>query len=256
MSVLRRLYETNQIRHFLVWLALYLVISIVAINIGAALEMPNHTAVAVPLAVLAVVMLMYLRRSGIDEDIGLGVEPAVSATRMWFYLPLVILVALPLLRGIRDDLTMLVIAAMILHYVGAGFLEEALFRGLLLQALLRKWRPLWAVVLTGLTFGFGHATSLFIGQTGTDTMLQIINATVVGLIFTLVVIATGSLTAVIVVHILYNVIAESSHVTEGPGIIVTGIVVLLIYGSWLLFGAGALDRLRQIAISQRPPDPT
>ncbi|QGU08763.1 CAAX amino terminal protease self- immunity (plasmid) [Corynebacterium occultum] len=251
---MKRLYEKNQVRHFLVWLALYLMATIVAVNLGVNVGISAHAAAVIPLGVLTVIMLAYLLRSGIGLQIGLGVSPAVPAARMWFYLPLLILIGLPLLRGVRDDLTILIGVTIIAHFVFVGFLEEVLFRGLLLHALLRKGRPVWAVIVTSLTFGLGHSASLFIGQGGTDTALQIINATLVGLLFTLVVIATGSLQAVIVAHILYNIIAEFSTIGEGTSLIIPAIAVLIIYGSWLLYGAGALSRLKEIAATQRPPD--
>lgn len=241
---MRHLYEKNEVRHFLVWLAIYLGLSIVAINIGAALGIGEHEIVALPLLVLAVVMLVYFRRTGIGPEIGLGTPAAVSAPRMWFYLPLLVLVGFPLITGVRDDLTALAVAAIVVHYAASGFLEEVLFRGLLLRALLKEGRPLWAVVISSLTFGIGHVISVLIGQSGQDTVFQIINATVVGLLFTLVVLATGNLTAVIIAHILYNIIATLSHTGQDAALILPGLVILVVYGAWLLFGAGGLDRLR------------
>lgn len=246
MDVMRRLYEANQIRHFLVWLGAYLGLSVVAINIGSAFGVSDHVAVAIPLAALALVLFVHLRRTRIAADIGLGVPSAVAASRMWFYLPLLVLVCLPLLGGVDKDMTALAVTAIVVHYAAVGFLEETLMRGLLLRALLEKWPPVWAVVVSALTFGVGHVVSLLIGQSASDTVLQIINATVVGLIFTLVVIATGSLTAVIVIHALYNILAGISGATEGTWIIFGGIAVLLLYGTWLLIGAGAATRLKEL----------
>ena len=245
---MRRLYEKDRIRHFLVWLAFYLGVSIVAINLGSALGVGEHAAAAVPLAVLAVAMAVHLRRSGIGPQIGLGVPPAVPAARMWFYLPLAVLALLPLLGGVREDLALGFAIAMTAHYVAAGFLEEVLFRGLLLRALLREWRPVWAVLLSAATFGVGHVANLLIGQSGADTVGQIINAAVVGLIFTLVVVATGDLRAVIVAHILHNIVARLSQGIDTIQLIVAGLMVLAVYGTWLLYGAGVRDRLKD-------PDP-
>ncbi|WP_235026753.1 CPBP family intramembrane glutamic endopeptidase [Dietzia lutea] len=242
---MRRLYARDPLRHFLVWLALYLGIDIIALNLESALDLPGHTVVAIPLAMLAVVITIYLVRSGVGRDIGLGVRPAVSLPRLWFYLPLVVLVALPLSTGVRADLTVLLIVAMVVHYVASGYLEEVLFRGLLLTHLLREWPATSAILLSALTFGLGHATSMLADQSGADTIWQVINPTVVGLLFTLVVVATGSLTAVIVAHVFYNIIAESAQVPDGLGVILTGLAVLAVYGPWLLYGAGGLTRLRE-----------
>lgn len=236
-------------KRFFVWLALYLVISIVSINIGINLGISDHGAAIIPLGCLSIALLIYVQRFGVDKQIGLGVAPAVPVARMWFYLPLLALVVFPLSRGLRGDLTVFLVIMIVLHYLFVGFLEEVLFRGFLLQALLKETRPLWAILVTAVTFGLGHVTSLLIGQGGADTLRQILNAIVVGLIFTLVVFVTGNLHAVIVAHILYNICAVLSPDTVGISTLIFGIVVLLIYGSWLLFGVGGREKLKN---SQRP----
>jgi len=242
---MHRLYAQNEIRHFLVWLAAYLVPSILLLNLGPAVGLSDHAILAVPLLVLSVVLFAYLRRTGIGTDVGLGVPAAVPAARLWFYLPLAVLVALPLAGGLRPDLTPLAVAAILVHFVSVGFLEEVLFRGMMLRALLRKWPPAAAVLLSAVIFGVGHAVGMLAGQGAGDTVLQVVNATLVGLVFTLVVVVTGSLTVVIVAHAAYNTIAALTGAQEGMALIGASLAVLVVYGSWLLFGAGALDRLRQ-----------
>src|SRR5699024_1414511 len=97
-SVSKRLYDKNQSRHFLVWLAICLVTSIVVINIEVNLGgVSMQTAAVIPLGVLSLILfstgclvphpVFYLRRTGIDRQLGLGVAPRISLGRMWFYLP-------------------------------------------------------------------------------------------------------------------------------------------------------------------------
>ena len=186
------LYENNPLRHFLLWLAAYLIVSIVAVNIGVNLGLSMPASAALPLGVLTVVLFAYLMRTGIGGQIGLGVPARVPARRMWFYLPLLLL---------------------------------------------------GAVTVSALTFGVGHAASLLIGENLGDTALQILNATVVGLVFTLVVLATGNLHAVIAAHFLYNAIAQIAQ-PSGVVLILAAVLLLVGYGGWLFYGAGVRDRLR------------
>ena len=239
-----RLFARDQLRHFFLWLAFYLVISVAAVNIGISLGLSVQASAAPPLGALAVVMALYLWRTGIGGQLGLGVPADVPARRVWFYLPLLLLVGLPPVFGFRTDLTALVVGAVLAHALFVGFIEEVLFRGMLLQALLQRNRPVWAVAVSALTFGVGHAVSLLIGQGAEDTALQIVNATVVGLIFTLVVMATGNLHAAIAAHVLYNAVAALAKPTDGVAHVVAGAVILVAYGGWLLYGAGVLDRLQ------------
>ncbi|MCK2199210.1 CPBP family intramembrane glutamic endopeptidase [Corynebacterium callunae] len=220
------------------WLAIYVVTSIVALNIGVNSGISFHSAAVIALVVLSMILLVYLLRTGIGSQIGLGVTSKVPILKMWIYLPLLILPGLPLIKGIRDDLTIFVAIIIVLHYLFVGFLEEVLFRGLLFHALLQKGKVNWAVIVTALTFGFGHAASLLIGQSSADTTLQIIDAMIVGLLFTAVVLKTGSLHAVIVIRILYNVVAEFSPSVESFDLLIPAILVLMNYGAWLFYGVG------------------
>lgn len=249
---MRRLYEKNQMRHFYVWLAIFLVVNIVAVNIGVNLGVSMHTAAVIPLGTLTLIMVIHLVRSGIATQIGLGRQSKVPAFRMWFYLPLWMLAFIPLTQGVRTDLTILLVITILGHFIAIGVLEEILFRGLLLKALLDQDKPVRAVVISSLTFGAGHAVSLLIGQGLTDTGLQIINATLVGFIFTMIVYLTGSLHAVIAAHILYNIMATVSVVTDGNLLILAGAGIVVVYGSWLLHLAGALQGRRQSAPAPAP----
>lgn len=96
---MKRLYDRNQLQHFFVWLAIYLVTSIVVINLGVNLGLSMQTAAVIPLGVLSVTLFFYLRRTGIGRQIGLGVAPRVSLGRMWFYVPLLALVCFPSQRA-------------------------------------------------------------------------------------------------------------------------------------------------------------
>lgn len=236
-----RLFDTDRMRHFYVWLALFLLLNIIAVNIGTTVGLDGHTSVVLPLAILTIALLTHLIRSGIAPRIGLGTPTQVPAARMWFYLPLWLLVAWPLLQGLRTDLSTLMLITIIGHFIAIGVLEEILFRGLLFRALLDEGKPVRAVIISTLTFGIGHAFSLLIGQGLTDTVFQIINATAVGFIFTMIVYLTRSLHVVIAAHILYNILATvgtGGAASQGHSLLLVGLVVALVYGAWLLFLAG------------------
>ena len=122
-------------------------------------------------------------------------------------------------------------------YTAVGFMEEVIFRGLMFKALLKKWNRFIVVVFISFTFAIGHIVSMAaIGQSGTDTVFQIINAFVVGFMFMEVILASGNLTICIIAHILYNFIgnismASSSHIE----IIVFNTVITALYFVYLIF---------------------
>lgn len=72
-------------------------------------------------------------------------------------------------------------------------LEELLFRGAITKILLRKYRPVKAVVISGLVFGIFHLNPA-----------QVVSATFIGILFAWLYYRTKSLVPGILIHILNN----------------------------------------------------
>lgn len=89
------------------WLAICLVTSIVVINIEVNLEGLDANRSGHTPGCLVPHPVFYLRRTGIDRQLGLGVAPRISLGRMWFYLPLLALICFPLVTGLREEMTWL-----------------------------------------------------------------------------------------------------------------------------------------------------
>lgn len=86
------------------------------------------------------------------------------------------------------------IVTIISNMIMAPIVEEIIFRGLMLSRL-RKAMPLWAaVVISSLLFGLAHGQILWIAY-----------ATILGLILSAVAVKTQSLTASILLHMVFNI---------------------------------------------------
>jgi len=75
----------------------------------------------------------------------------------------------------------------------APVIEETVFRGVVLRGFLNYYKPVYAIILSGLMFGFSH----FLPQ-------QIIGAIIIGILIGYVYYATRSLLLCIMVHIFHN----------------------------------------------------
>lgn len=234
---MKKLYERKAVLHSLIWLALYLVLNTITDNIAGAMNMDFNMVTAIPNLVLALICFFYLKRTGIAEDIGLLTKPAERTSVMLYYIPLLLLPFLNLFYGINTSLSAVEIVLLLAMYISVGFMEEIIFRGLMFKALLKKWNRFIVVVFISFTFAIGHIVSMAaIGQSGTDTVLQVANAFVVGFMFMAVILASGNLTICIIAHILYNFIgnismADSSHIE----IIVINTVITALYFVYLIF---------------------
>jgi membrane protease YdiL (CAAX protease family) len=86
-----------------------------------------------------------------------------------------------------------------------GFVEEVMFRGLMLNAL--KVRGLWkAAIITALLFGLTHALNVLAGKSLVEDVAQIYYAVGIGFAFAALVLHTGILWPLVLAHWLIDFI--------------------------------------------------
>jgi uncharacterized protein len=84
-----------------------------------------------------------------------------------------------------------------------GFVEEVIFRGLMLNAL--KVRGLWkAAIITALLFGLTHALNVLAGKSLAEDAAQIFYAVAIGFAFAALVLRTGILWPLVLAHWLID----------------------------------------------------
>ncbi len=116
-----------------------------------------------------------------------------------------------------------------------GFVEESLFRGLMLNAL--KARGPWkAAVITALLFGFTHALNSLTGKDVVENVLLICFALGLGFAFAALVLRKGILWPLIIAHWLINFVAFISNPGQSLGMLVeAGLAVIFIaYGVFVM----------------------
>ncbi|MFL2100660.1 CPBP family intramembrane glutamic endopeptidase [Desemzia sp. FAM 23989] len=213
----------------LFWLILYLLLATFIGNY-AQTDREVYLIGAVPQLLLASLCFLYLYRTGLSTEIGLTTPATESNKIMLYYLPLFFISGISLFYGFQTSLPLLDVLALLGLYTAVSFMEEVIFRGLMFNALSRKWKHLTVVLFISSTFAFGHIISLVATQmTGYETSLQIMNAFVVGFLFMVVMISSRNLKVCILAHILYNFLASISNVgsTRIEVVVVTTIIAVL-----------------------------
>jgi membrane protease YdiL (CAAX protease family) len=89
--------------------------------------------------------------------------------------------------------------------IGVGFIEELIFRGFLFQGINEKSGVKRAIIISGITFGFGHIVNLLRGYTFVEQMEQIIVAIAIGIVLALLVAITKNIIPGILFHIMFNI---------------------------------------------------
>jgi membrane protease YdiL (CAAX protease family) len=128
-----------------------------------------------------------------------------------------------------------------------GIVEEILFRGFLLYALVRVWGntrrgTLTAVAVPALIFGLTHILQMLAGNPLDDTLMTILNAFVGGLWYGSLVLLGGSLWPAVLIHAATNAsvqIGAASLATFDPTVANYAVATaaelpLVIAGLWLL----------------------
>lgn len=130
-----------------------------------------------------------------------------------------------------------------------GFAEEAIFRGLMLNAL--KAHGFWrAAIITALLFGLSHALNGLAGKSMAETGAQIFYAVAFGFTFAALVLKQGILWPLVIVHFLIDFVSflQRPDFTIAPAwnvlLVVALAVIFTAYGLFVMLQKDAI-KVRQ-----------
>jgi len=231
---MKRLYEKNPLVFALCWIGVYVVGFSMADGLSASLGLEKCITLPV-CVVMTAILLGWLKKEGLWQYFGLC-KGSISASKALYYLPLALLVSVNLWGGVKLNYRLVETVLYMLTMLGVGILEEVIFRGLLFKALCRENLKM-AVIVSSLTFGFGHIINLLSGAALLPTLLQIVYATAAGFLFTVWFLRSGSLLPCILTHsAVYALSAVAAE--QGPVLEVFGAAALTVvsvgYALWII----------------------
>ncbi|SEN86643.1 CPBP family intramembrane glutamic endopeptidase [Cryobacterium luteum] len=225
---MRTLQDTKPIWHALIWIAGYIAI----VNVGDAVSEAIGIAsagTALLLVVYSLALLGYLRGANRMRFYGLRRAEPGTMRLTAFYLPLFALTLFQYAKGLNSDLDAQTVVIACILMIGVGFVEELIFRGFLFRAVLAKKTVLRAIYLSGVAFGFGHIVNLLRGYTGSDQLIQLVAAIVIGIALGYVVAITQSILPGVLFHILFNISgALTTHDVVWDTVLVGAMAVVLV----------------------------
>ncbi len=177
-----------------------IVVYLMAGTIASVAQLSNQALTGIANSALSVLVIGALSALGWWRAVGFR-RPA-HPRHLLFFLPLFLPILINLGVGLNVPglwlFTELLALALLI-----GFAEEAVFRGLMLNAL--KARGLWrAAIITSLLFGLSHSLNLLSGKSGADILIQVAYALAVGFAFAAVVLKHGVLWPLVVAHTLID----------------------------------------------------
>lgn len=208
-----KLYKKSELGFALLWIALYVVLLSVADSIS--MQLGTQKLVSAPMCIiLTAVLYIGIKKSGLSKKYGLCRFEG-EAKRYLYFIPLLLLASTNLWWGVKMNLSAQESVLYVISMLCVGFLEEVIFRGLLFEAM-RKDDPKSAFWVSGVSFGLGHIINLLSGAELVPTLLQILYATAVGFLFTLIFYRGRSLWPCIITHSAVNSLSAFSNTQNEP----------------------------------------
>ena len=221
---MKKFYDKHELGFALIWIVLYVNLMSMADNASRALGMEKLISFPVTL-VMSLVLLFWLRRHGLFEKYGLC-APKFPPRQFLYYLPLVLIVSCNAWLGLRMNMSAAESILYVLSMLCVGFLEEIIFRGLVLSRLKRGLGRVAAIIVSALIFGWLHGVPLAVAY-----------ATVLGLVFGLLTERHKSILPTVVCHIFFN--ATSFFLVTEDAFLLLSLyflsIVVLFVGSYILF---------------------
>ncbi|HIW31678.1 MAG TPA: CPBP family intramembrane metalloprotease [Candidatus Paenibacillus intestinavium] len=155
--------------------------------------------------------------------------------RQWIeYIPLLlILIVLLIANNGFQSAPFSFFAYMLLSQIFlVGFVEETLFRGIMLRILMPRGKTV-AIVSSSVLFGITHALQALSGQSLEDTILQIVYAFILGFVLAILVVRNGSIILTILFHGLHNFLNFTGNTPSTNLYTYLVLAILLLQLLWL-----------------------
>ena len=227
---MKKLYEEKEVLFAVLWIAAYCVV------LGNVKGTFGYDSIYMLLALIVFTagITAFVKRNHLEEKYGLAAWPK-DMKKYLFFIPMWILATGNIWDGIAPSFQGTALVTAVCSMALVGYVEEMIFRGFLLRAMLGEDKPLAAITVSAVTFGIGHIVNLFTGQASFETVIQIIFAVGWGFILTMVCYKSGSIIPCILAHSIIDVLSLFGAENKLVAGIYTGatIITAIFYGIYL-----------------------
>lgn len=208
---MKKIYDKNELNFALIWIGIYVVMFSVGDSISGTIGLQKIVTAPVVI-VLTIIMYLWISRNDLKKKYGLCSFEG-SAKKYLYFIPFVLLATTNLWRGLSLNLTVVESILYVISMLCVGFLEEVIFRGFLFKAICKS-NVKQAIIISSVTFGFGHIVNLLNGRDTVATLLQMCYAVAIGFVFTIVFYKGKSLWPCIITHGVINSLSTFANVSE------------------------------------------
>lgn len=229
-----------------------LLIVFIAGAIATIKQLSSETPILISFIPIAFVLIIYFTWK--RNWAFFGFKPIDTGRNWLYYVPLFVILLTLCFQGF-DFIPMETIAFYIGFAALIAFVEESIYRGVMIKILL----PLGivpAILTTSILFSLTHILNLLSGQGIGQTVLQLIYALLIGIVLAQLFIINGSIYPLILFHTLHNLIqflgsGGSSAFLDG-----TVIAILALTAIFLTFPLKRDQRIRLNELDEIPTRPS
>ena len=181
------------------------------------------------LLTMSIVLFIWIKKNNFMQKYGLC-SPKFKANKFLYYIPLIILISTNLWCGIKFNYGWLESVLCVFSMFCVGFVEELIFRGILFKAM-EKDNVKTAIVVSSITFGFGHIVNLLTGASVLlSSVCQVCYAIAVGFLFVIIFYKGGSIIPCILTHSFVNALSvfQNTVAVQGMVEIIISIAIILV----------------------------
>ncbi len=179
--------------------------------------------------VMAILLTIYMTSKGKSlKMFGFRKIEVGETKKVLYYIPLLIIALVqPILGGMNMKLSFVEVFTIIIFTLTIGYTEETLFRGVLKEKLQFKGATFY-IIFSSVFFGILHMANAFRGSNLTVTILQVINAFLVGLILAQLITVIDNIIPLIAFHFMYDALATMTNIdANGRGTLILVVLDLL-----------------------------
>lgn len=229
---MKHLYEKRELTFSLIWVGLYVALYSITDNLSRSIG--TEKVLTAPLSVVFVVVLyIWIRKNGLCKKYGLCAFDGKAKDYLYF-IPLFVIGSCNLWNGVQLNCSPIETALYVLSMLCVGFIEEVIFRGFLFKAMAKDGIKS-AIIVSSITFGLGHIINLLNGAEFLPTLLQVIYATAIGFLFTMLFHKGKSLWPCIITHSIVNSLSVIGVENTTTGKIISAVILTVVS-----FGYGVL----------------
>lgn len=160
--------------------------------------------------ILAGVLYYIISRNNRLQYYGFNSLKNIRYGKVLYLLPFIVLATVNLWRGPVLNCSPFELILYVIFMMAVGFLEETIFRGLLLKSLMHQG-TIFAVVISSVTFGMGHIVNLLNGAELLPTLMQLVYAVSIGFMLSAFVVRVKNIIPCILFHGVFNAMSIFSN---------------------------------------------